>query len=117
VPTTTSTSITFPSPRVCEEIAFREANLQAAGPVRMNIDGSLRIGSSGTFGPILGAPPIIAYVSGKRVRISQDALAIAEIIAPFAKGSFGRDAEFQGCFCVDMAKSDKHITLFCPETP
>jgi hypothetical protein len=101
----------------CDVRMGREADLQAAGPVQMNIDGSLRIGSSSTFGPILNAPPIIAYVSGRTVRISQDGLANAEIIAPFAKGSFGRDAEFVGCFCMDTAKSDKHITLFCPETP
>jgi hypothetical protein len=101
----------------CDVRMGREATLEAHGPVLMKIDGSVRIGTDSFFGPVFPAPPIVAFVSGTKVRISQNGVAIAKIIAPFARGSFGRDARFEGCFCMEQSKSDKHITLLCPETP
>lgn len=98
----------------CDVRMGRQARLEAQGPVSMNIDGSLRIGTDSFFGSVFPAPPIVAFVSGKKVRISQKGVALAKIIAPFAKGSFGRDARLEGCFCLDQAKSDKHISLICP---
>jgi hypothetical protein len=77
--------------------------------------GNLRIGSGSYFGPIGIAPPIAAYVTGRTVRISQGATAVAQITAPFAKSSFGRDAALNGCYCARFSKSDKHITLTCVE--
>jgi hypothetical protein len=79
----------------------------------LQITGSLRIGTDSYFGPNLSSPPIAVYVAGRKVRISQSAEAIAQITAPFAKISFGRDASLDGSFCADQSKSDKHIMLTC----
>ena len=84
------------------------------GPVLLQIAGNLRIGTDSFFGPVDGAPPIAVYVAGRKVRISQSGVAVAQITAPFAKITFGRDARLDGCFCADQSKSDKHITLTCP---
>jgi hypothetical protein len=92
----------------------REANIIADGPVILQIAGNLRIGTDSFFGPAFGAPPIAVYVAGHKVRISQSGVAIAQITAPFAKTTFGRDSTLNGCFCSDLSKSDKHITLTCP---
>ena len=60
-----------------------------------------------------GAPIIDTYVTGRTVRVSQKALAIARIVAPNARATFARDSALDGCYCSDRAKSDKHITLSC----
>jgi hypothetical protein len=99
---------------VCDVKMGREASIIADGPVLLQITGNLRIGTDSFFGPAIGSPPIAVYVAGRKVRISQSAVAEAQITAPFAKISFGRDATLTGCFCSDLAKSDKHITLTCP---
>ena len=98
---------------VCDVKMGREASIIADGPVILQIGGNLRIGTDSYFGPALGAPPIAAYVAGHKVRISQSGVAVAQITAPFAKSTFGRDATLNGCFCSDQSKSDKHITLTC----
>ena len=100
---------------MCDVKTGREAAIIADGPVLLQITGNLRIGTDTYFGPNLSAPPIAVYVAGRQVRISQSAQAIAQIKAPFAKISFGRDASLDGCFCSDQSKSDKHITLTCTE--
>lgn len=99
----------------CDVKMGREAAILAEGPVVMQIVGNLRIGTDSYFGPVDGAPAIAVYALGRKVRVSQSAVAVAQITAPFAKMQFGRDAAFDGCFCVDRAKSDKHITLTCTE--
>jgi hypothetical protein len=101
----------------CDVKMGREATIIAHGPALLQIVGNLRIGSGSFFGPQLQppAPPIAVYLLGTKVRISQGAQAIAQIIAPFAQSTFGRDAELAGCFCSARAKSDKHITLSCVE--
>jgi hypothetical protein len=97
----------------CDVKMGREAAIEAQGPVLMQISGSLRIGTDSYFGPTFGAPPIAAYVAGRKVRVSQSAVAVAQITAPFAKAQFGRDATLTGCFCSDQVRTDKHITLTC----
>ena len=99
---------------MCDVKMGREAKIIAEGPVLLQIAGNLRIGTDSYFGPVIGAPPIAAYVAGRKVRISQSGIAVAQIIAPYAKGTFGRDSNLTGCFCADQQKSDKHITLVCP---
>jgi len=98
---------------VCDVKMGREASIIADGPVILQIGGNLRIGTDSFFGPAVGSPPIAAYVAGRKVRISQSGVAVAQIIAPLAKSTFGRDATLNGCFCSDQSKSDKHITLTC----
>jgi hypothetical protein len=99
---------------VCDVKMGREANIIADGPVLLQITGNLRIGTDSFFGPASGVPQIAVYVAGRKVRISQSAVAEAKIVAPFAKVTFGRDSTLNGCFCSDLSKSDKHITLTCP---
>jgi hypothetical protein len=98
---------------VCDVKMGREANIIADGAVLLQITGNLRIGTDSFLGPAVGVPPVGVYVAGKSVRISQSGVAIAKIVAPFAKTTFGRDSKLQGCFCSDQTKSDKHITLTC----
>jgi len=98
---------------VCDVKMGRAARIESTGPVKLQIVGNLRIGTESYFGPVGGTPLIETYVGGKKVRISQNAVAVAHIVAPFAKSTFGRDSALNGCFCSDRAKSDKHITLTC----
>ena len=99
---------------VCDVKMGREAEIIADGPVLLQIVGNLRIGTDSFFGPAVGSPPIAVYVAGRKVRVSQSGVAVAQITAPFAKTTFGRDSTLTGCFCSDQSKSDKHITLTCP---
>ena len=99
---------------VCDVKIGRQAVLEAEGPVLLQIVGNLKIGTGSFFGPAIGAPPIAAYVAGRKVRVSQGATAVAQITAPFAKFTFGRGSMLDGCVCGDRTKTDKHITLTCP---
>jgi hypothetical protein len=98
----------------CDVKTGRDAQIVADGPVLLQITGNLRVGTDSYFGPAIAAPPIAVYVAGRKVRISQSGVAVAQITAPFAKGTFGRDSNLTGYFCADQSKSDKHITLVCP---
>ena len=99
----------------CDVKMGREASIEADGPVLLQITGNLRIGTDSYFGPVMGPPipPIAVYVAGRKVRISQSAVAVAQIVAPNAKAQFGRDSTLNGCFCSDLVRTDKHITLTC----
>jgi len=101
----------------CDIKMGRDARLEAQGMVVMQITNNLRVGTGSFFGPTpaMGYPPIGAYVLGHLVRTSQGATVVAAIVAPNAKMTFGRDADFNGCFCASQAKSDKHISLTCVE--
>ena len=98
---------------VCDVKIGREARVEGDGAVTLQIDGSLRIGTDSVYGPVNGAPIIDTYVTGRKVRVSQKAVALARIIAPNARATFGRDSSLDGCYCSDRSKSDKHITLSC----
>ena len=98
---------------VCDVKMGRESRVEGDGAVTLQIDGSLRIGTDSFFGPVNGAPIIDTYVTGRKVRVSQKAVALARIIAPNARATFGRDSSLDGCYCSDRSKSDKHITLSC----
>jgi hypothetical protein len=81
----------------------------------MNVVGNVNIGSGSRLMPSIGQPPVVLNVRGKQVRVSQNAVAEAIITAPFAKITLGRDSLVRGCFCVETARTDKHITLMCQE--
>ena len=98
---------------ICDLRIGRDARVEADGAVTLQIDGNLRIGTDSYFGPVNGGPIIDTYVTGRTVRVSQKAVAIARIIAPNARAAFGRDSALDGCYCSDRSKSDKHITLTC----
>ena len=98
---------------VCDVKVGRDARIEADGAVTLQVDGSLRIGTDSYFGPVNGAPIIDTYVTGRTVRVSQKAVAMARIVAPNARATFGRDSALDGCYCSDRSKSDKHITLTC----
>jgi hypothetical protein len=93
----------------------RGAKIVAEGAVVLQITGSLQVGNESYFGPDTGAPPIVAYVGGTKVRLGANALAVARIVAPNARAAFGRDSRLEGCICSDRMKSDKRITLECRE--
>jgi len=97
----------------CDIKMGRNANLTTADFATVNVQNTVIIGTASHVGPAVGATPVPINVAGKKVRISQSAVANVSIVAPFAKMTFGRDSNLRGCFCTDRAKSDKHITLEC----
>jgi hypothetical protein len=99
---------------MCDLRIGRSGNLIAEGNVVLQIVGNLSVGTDSYFGPDFGAPPIVAYVGGRSVKISHGANAVARIVAPFARTAVGRDGVVLGCVCSDRFKSDKGITLKCP---
>lgn len=99
----------------CDLKAGRGSTIEAMGPVTMNVVGNVSIGSGSRLLSSIGQPPIVLNVRGHQVRVSQNAVAEAIITAPFAKITLGRDSLVRGCFCVETARTDKHITLVCQE--
>ncbi len=99
----------------CDVKTGRGATIEAMGPTTINVVGSVAIGTGSQLVPSPGQPPIVLNVRGHKVRLAQNAVAEAVITAPFAKITLGRDSLVRGCFCVDTARTDKHITLICEE--
>lgn len=99
----------------CDVKLGRNVSLTTLGPATLNVERTVVIGTASRLGPAVGDTPVVVNVAGKRVRVSQSAVANAAFFAPFAQIAFGRDAALLGCFCTDRAKSDKHITLECRE--
>jgi hypothetical protein len=97
----------------CEIKMGRNANLTTVGFATVNVERNVIIGTASHLGPAVGTTPVPINVAGKKVRVSQSAVANAAFVAPFARITFGRDANLRGCFCTEGAKSDKHITLEC----
>jgi hypothetical protein len=91
----------------------RDASLTTADFATVNVAGTVTIGTASRVGPAVGDTPVPINVAGKKIRVSQSAVANVAFVAPFARITFGRDANLRGCFCTDRAKSDKHITLEC----
>jgi hypothetical protein len=100
----------------CDIKTGRGATIEAMGPTTINVVGSVSIGTGSQLVP---SPPnnlpVVLNVRGHKVRLAQNARAEAIITAPFAKITLGRDSLIRGCFCVDTARTDKHITLVCEE--
>lgn len=97
----------------CDLKTGRGATISALGDVTIDIVGGLIVGTDSHMAPVAGAPIIKVNVAGKKVRVSQSAVANAKISAPNAKSQFGRDSMLLGCFCAGSGRSDKHITLEC----
>jgi hypothetical protein len=98
----------------CDVKTGRDGAIVTVGPVQIDVEHDVVIGTDSRLGPDSGTAPVLVNVAGKVVRVSQSAVANAAFVAPDARISFGRDAHLVGCFCTDRAKSDKHITLECP---
>lgn len=99
----------------CDIKTGRGGAILAEGPVTIDVAGSLSIGSGSHLMAPIGQPPMLVNVAGKKVRVSQGAVANAAIRAPNAAGQFGRDSTVIGCFCTDQTRTDKHITLICQQ--
>jgi hypothetical protein len=99
----------------CDIKTGRGATIEAMGPTTINVVGSVSIGTGSQLVPSPTQPPVALNVRGHKVRLAQNARAEAIITAPFAKITLGRDSLVRGCFCVDTARTDKHITLICEE--
>ncbi len=97
----------------CDIKTGRGVKITTLGPARLDVTGSVKIGSGSQLGPAQGADPVVLNVQGRTVRLSQNAVANAAVVAPDARISFGRNASLFGCFCTDRAKSDKRISLIC----
>ncbi len=99
----------------CDIKMGRNATLTTQGVAVVDVERTVIIGTASRVGPDVGDTPVVMNVAGKKVRVSQSAVANVAFFAPFAHISFGRDSDLLGCFCTDRAKSDKHITLECRE--
>jgi hypothetical protein len=99
----------------CDLKTGRGSTIEAMGPVTLNVVGNVNVGSGSRLMPSIGQPPIVLNVRGKQVRVSQNGVAEVILTAPFAKITLGRDSLVRGCFCVETARTDKHITLMCEE--
>jgi hypothetical protein len=99
----------------CDLRLGRSAVILPEGELTLAVEGSVVFGSGSTLTAAPGAPLPIVYCAGSTVRISQGASIEAALIAPDASLTLGRDSHVMGCFCVERAKSDKHITLSVPE--
>jgi hypothetical protein len=97
----------------CDIKMGRNASLTTADFATVNVAGTVTIGTASRVGPAVGDTPVPINVAGKKIRVSQSAVANVAFVAPFSRITFGRDANLRGCFCTDRAKSDKHITLEC----
>jgi hypothetical protein len=98
----------------CSVKLGRVAQFLTDGVTTVNVVSTFTVGSGSYIGPKPGTdqtPEI--NILGRSVRVSQGATLRAAIVAPNAKFTFGRDSIFQGCFCSDQAKTDKHITVGC----
>jgi hypothetical protein len=100
----------------CDVKLGREVTMVTLGQATLNVAGNVTIGDDSMLGPASGTDPVQVNVAGRRVRVSNNAVATAAVVAPDAQISLGRDADLLGCFCVDRAKSDKGIILDCTGT-
>jgi len=98
---------------VCRLTVGRNGSVEAQGAVTLNVRGQVRVGNETSLAPIATAPRIQLNVAGSQMRFGQNAVANADIKAPNALLRFGRSSIFDGSFCVDMLRDDKHITLSC----
>jgi hypothetical protein len=98
---------------VCRLLVGRNGSVEAQGAVTLNVKGQVRFGTEASLAPIASAPPVQLNVTGSQIRFGQNAVADAHITAPNALLRFGRSAVFDGSFCVDMLRDDKHVTLSC----
>jgi hypothetical protein len=81
----------------------------------VNVTGIVRLGNGSFFGPATDAPTPILNVAGKMVRTSQMATLQAFVSIPNGLVSFGRGSTLRGSFCADRSRTDKSVTLLCPE--
>lgn len=100
----------------CKLQVGRGGVFEPHGPVTINVTGTVRIGNEAHLVGVPPAPPvsITLNVLGKQIRAGQNAIVQAYVFAPNAELSLGRSSLFQGSFCVDTLRDDKHITLECP---
>lgn len=98
----------------CEIATGRNATITKLGGGTVSVAGSVFIGTASKLEPAPGGDPVLVYLTGQAIRLSQSASTTVAFVAPDARISFGRDAHLIGCFCTDRLKSDKHITLECP---
>jgi len=96
---------------VCRLLVGRNGSVEAQGAATINVKGPVRFGTEASLAPVASAPPVVLNVAGTQIRFGQNAVAHAVITAPKALLRFGRSAFFEGSFCVDMLRDDKHITL------
>lgn len=98
----------------CELKIGRTARVVTSGRTTIAVAGSVQVGGASYLGPEPPSEPTpLLNVLGLRVALSQSAVVRARVTAPNARLSFQRDATLQGCFCTDVANTDKHITLAC----
>ena len=98
----------------CSIKVGRDAQTAPTGAVTINVEGSLRVGVDSHLEPDAGQPAAIVNVAGKKIKLTQNAVARAFFTEPDAQIRLGRDALVQGGFCVGSAQTDKHTTLQCP---
>lgn len=98
----------------CSIKVGREAQVTPQGPVRIDVAGTVRVGVDSHLEPLPGQPAVVVNVGGKKIKLTQNAVARAFFTAPDAQFRLGRGATVEGGICVHTAQTDKHTTLQCP---
>jgi hypothetical protein len=101
---------------ICKLQVGRGGVVEPHGPVTIDVVGTVLIANEAHLVGVPPAPPvsITLNVLGKSVRVGQNSVVQAFVSAPNAQFRLGRSSLFQGSFCVDTLRNDKHITLECP---
>ena len=90
----------------------------------VNVDPSTEVNVAGKFslgsGTVVdtGSTPFVLNVEGTLVRVSQNAVLVAEVRSPNAKIKLQRDSELRGCSCSSTMVTDKGTSNVCvPSSP
>jgi hypothetical protein len=97
----------------CRLLVGRGGSVETEGAVTINVNGPVRLGSEASLAPVAQSPHVILNVAGSQIRFGQNSVVQAVVTAPRALLRLGRSSMFDGSFCVDMLRDDKHITLEC----
>jgi len=102
----------------CSVRVGRNAFVQSSDQTTIGVVGNVTIGAgSKLWTPaVVNDLPLVLYVGGTTVRLSQAAVVEAVITAPNAKLKIQRDGALYGCFCTNQLTTDKEVLLECVDT-
>jgi len=98
---------------LCNLSVARTGALVNEGPVTINVLGRVRIAADALVVPATGQPRITLNSSGTQVVVGLGSVMRADIVAPSAKFKIGRQASFDGTFCVRDARIGSEAAANC----
>jgi hypothetical protein len=98
----------------CEIRTGRRTAILTSGETTINVVGKVRLSNGSILGPVSGSPIPTLNVLGSQVRVGAQSVLEANVSAPGALLTMGRQAQFTGTFCVYRTRSDKRVVIECP---